>query len=385
MPFDRAKITTIRPNVHLIDDAGESTCYLVCGSQRALLIDTVNGMEDLRAVTRSLTDLPVTVVIPEAARGASFYAIARHHVDVDGNESTELIDDVQVDTEKHTITFMTDRFSTYAIVYEGALTGTVEPVSEQVTFTDKGALQAAQVMEEMLAEITAQIAAGQETGLRDGTVEAVENAAPGEKAVRLALYLSDTDTSDTERMDALEQEARTALGSGSKLVAFDLEAALVRENGEVLEPVFLSEPVPMELNIPEAAAGAANYAVVRAYWDDAAGEMVIEQLARVFAGRAAGRIVTERLAGVTFDRAAGTISFEADRTGTYAIVYEGTYAPAAGGQTSGSAAATATATAAPAAVTPAPLTGDAAQPALYAAVCLAALCALAVVSRKRSF
>lgn len=62
MPFDRAKITTIRPNVHLIDDAGESTCYLVCGSQRALLIDTVNGMEDLRAVTRSLTDLPVTVV-----------------------------------------------------------------------------------------------------------------------------------------------------------------------------------------------------------------------------------------------------------------------------------------------------------------------------------
>lgn len=62
MPFDRAKITRIRPNVHLIDDAGESTCYLITGSQRALLIDSVNGMEDLREIVRSLTDLPITVV-----------------------------------------------------------------------------------------------------------------------------------------------------------------------------------------------------------------------------------------------------------------------------------------------------------------------------------
>ncbi len=62
MPFERAKITQLRPNVHLIDDAGESTCYLITGSEKALLVDSVNGYEDLHAIVRSLTNLPVIVV-----------------------------------------------------------------------------------------------------------------------------------------------------------------------------------------------------------------------------------------------------------------------------------------------------------------------------------
>lgn len=62
MTFERAIIRQLRPNVYLIDDAGESTCYLITGSERALLVDTANGREDLAAIVRSLTELPVIVV-----------------------------------------------------------------------------------------------------------------------------------------------------------------------------------------------------------------------------------------------------------------------------------------------------------------------------------
>ncbi len=62
MAFSRAIITKIEEGVFLIDDAHESTCYLICGKDKALLFDTANGREDLHEVVRSLTDLPLIVV-----------------------------------------------------------------------------------------------------------------------------------------------------------------------------------------------------------------------------------------------------------------------------------------------------------------------------------
>ena len=58
----RAKLYPIAPGVTCIDDAGHSVCYMVCGSERAAVIDTVNGMEDLHAIVREITDLPLVVV-----------------------------------------------------------------------------------------------------------------------------------------------------------------------------------------------------------------------------------------------------------------------------------------------------------------------------------
>ena len=58
----RAEIRKLEENLYLIDDAGESTAYLLCGERQAALIDTLNGVEDLKEIVSSLTDLPVTVI-----------------------------------------------------------------------------------------------------------------------------------------------------------------------------------------------------------------------------------------------------------------------------------------------------------------------------------
>ncbi|MBE5802016.1 MAG: MBL fold metallo-hydrolase [Clostridiales bacterium] len=58
----RAIIKQLLPHLYLIDDAGESTCYLIEGKTHAMVIDTANGWEDLRAIVEGLTQLPVIVV-----------------------------------------------------------------------------------------------------------------------------------------------------------------------------------------------------------------------------------------------------------------------------------------------------------------------------------
>jgi len=58
----RAKIKRLREHLYLIDDAGESTCYLVCGEKKAALIDTANGYENLKEIVKELTPLPVEVI-----------------------------------------------------------------------------------------------------------------------------------------------------------------------------------------------------------------------------------------------------------------------------------------------------------------------------------
>jgi glyoxylase-like metal-dependent hydrolase (beta-lactamase superfamily II) len=60
--FERVNVKEITPRVYLLDESGESTGYLVVGSDKAALIDTMNGGEDLKALAASITDLPVMVI-----------------------------------------------------------------------------------------------------------------------------------------------------------------------------------------------------------------------------------------------------------------------------------------------------------------------------------
>ncbi len=55
-------IKEMKPYLYLIDENHEATCYLVIGSEKACLIDTMMGYNDLGAAVKKLTDKPVTVV-----------------------------------------------------------------------------------------------------------------------------------------------------------------------------------------------------------------------------------------------------------------------------------------------------------------------------------
>ena len=59
--MDAYKVIQIDDSTWAIDE-GMVKCYLLAGSERALLIDTGNGAGDLRKLVSSLTDRPVMLV-----------------------------------------------------------------------------------------------------------------------------------------------------------------------------------------------------------------------------------------------------------------------------------------------------------------------------------
>ncbi len=57
-----AKVIQITDRVTCINDNGQSMCFLVVGNEKALLIDTANGVEDVSAICAEITKLPLYVV-----------------------------------------------------------------------------------------------------------------------------------------------------------------------------------------------------------------------------------------------------------------------------------------------------------------------------------
>lgn len=60
--FERIKLNPINDHIWLMNDYNESTGYLVVGEEKALIIDTMNGYEDVKAIARTVTELPLMVV-----------------------------------------------------------------------------------------------------------------------------------------------------------------------------------------------------------------------------------------------------------------------------------------------------------------------------------
>ena len=55
-------VKQLKPYLYLMDDAHEATGYLVVGEEKACVIDTMNGLNDLDKVVREITDKPVFVI-----------------------------------------------------------------------------------------------------------------------------------------------------------------------------------------------------------------------------------------------------------------------------------------------------------------------------------
>lgn len=49
-------------HIWLLDDKGESTGFVVVGKSKALVIDTMNGSEDVKALCETITNLPLVLV-----------------------------------------------------------------------------------------------------------------------------------------------------------------------------------------------------------------------------------------------------------------------------------------------------------------------------------
>lgn len=56
------EVRQLNDHIWLMNDNNESTGFVVVGSEKAAVIDTMNGYEDVQNVVRTITDLPLVVI-----------------------------------------------------------------------------------------------------------------------------------------------------------------------------------------------------------------------------------------------------------------------------------------------------------------------------------
>ena len=60
--FERVHLKKINDHIYLMDDNHETSGYIVIGSKKAVIIDTMNGYENVYEIARTVTDLPLMVI-----------------------------------------------------------------------------------------------------------------------------------------------------------------------------------------------------------------------------------------------------------------------------------------------------------------------------------
>lgn len=56
------EVSKLSDSIYHMDDNGEATGYIVVGKEKAVVIDTMNGIENSMDIVRSITDLPTFVI-----------------------------------------------------------------------------------------------------------------------------------------------------------------------------------------------------------------------------------------------------------------------------------------------------------------------------------
>ena len=60
--FEHVELKQMNSHIWLMDERHKATGYIVAGKERALVIDTMFGYENVKAIAASVTDRPVTVI-----------------------------------------------------------------------------------------------------------------------------------------------------------------------------------------------------------------------------------------------------------------------------------------------------------------------------------
>lgn len=331
---------------NIINILGESAKWQYLDLTFALMGDgeilgTLNRLED---------ELPITIAIPEDLKAdARTYKVIRNH-----NGEITVLDTVV--NEDGTISFKTDRFSTYALAYADKSV-TTPPSTDENKVTNVTIVEDKKTEEAVKQEtqkVVADIVAGDVSNsvVDEKTAEKVAEAINNGENVTAEIVVKEMKQEEISQNDkaVIEDKVTAELGADAKVQYLDVSIVLIAGDEELGTLNKLEEEITITVAIPEELkAEGRTYKVIRNH----NGEVTVLDT-----------VVNED----------GTISFKTDRFSTYALAYadkeETNTNPVVKPVT-------------PSTDSKAPQTGDSSSVMIYVAMCFVALLAIVAV-RKRS-